>query len=93
MKARVENIGFNQAELSDEREKEVFAMPGLHATNSFYYYRSYLTATMAPILWPSRAHSSYRLQPNILLWSYQTLQLTNKKLQLKKQTKNISLLS
>ena len=53
MKARVENIGFNQAELSDEREKEVFAMPGLHATNSFYYYRSYLTATMAPILQPS----------------------------------------
>ena len=43
---------FNQAELSDE-EKEVFAMPGPHATNSFYYYRSYLRATMAPILQPS----------------------------------------
>ena len=32
------------------REKEVLAMLGPHATNSFYYYRSYLRATMAPIL-------------------------------------------
>ena len=65
-----------------------------HATNTFYYYRSYLELLCQRY---STLPPGGRLQPNILLWSYQTLQLTYRKLnssqrnKLKLEIFNISL--
>ena len=69
-------------------------LSGPHATNTFYYYRSYLELLCQRY---STLPPGGRLQPNILLWSYQTLQLTYRKLnssqrnKLKLEIFNISL--